>query len=119
MHRYTEVTNVINYQFGLYKLMKLYSLNYRQRPLTINKLLFTFIVHFNRVLLNYLLQKSNTVHDIKYSKTVAKSVAKCFGQSWPSSGEDVKVKFILEQAMKTQRGSRGISLYSFFNLGAR
>jgi hypothetical protein len=29
-----------------------------------------------------------------------------------------KVKFTLEQAMKAQRGSRGIA-YSFFNLGAR
>jgi hypothetical protein len=30
----------------------------------------------------------------------------------------VKVKFTLEQAMKAQRGSRGV-LYSFFNLSAK
>jgi len=32
-----------------------------------------------------------------------------------------KVKFTLEQAMKAQRGSRGVEvqLYSFFNLGVR
>jgi hypothetical protein len=31
----------------------------------------------------------------------------------------VKVKFTLEQATKAQRGSKGIQLYSFFNLGTR
>jgi hypothetical protein len=30
----------------------------------------------------------------------------------------IKLKFTLEQATKTQRGSRGIT-YSFFNVGAR
>ena len=29
-----------------------------------------------------------------------------------------KLKFTLEQAIKAQRGSRGV-LYSYFNLGAR
>jgi catalase len=33
-------------------------------------------------------------------------------------GKKVKVNFTLEQAMKAQRGSRGIALL-FFNLGAR
>jgi hypothetical protein len=33
-------------------------------------------------------------------------------------GAKVKVKFVLEHAMKAQRGSR-VYLYSFFNLGAR
>jgi hypothetical protein len=29
-----------------------------------------------------------------------------------------KIKFTLEQAMRARRGSRGITLYSYFNLGA-
>jgi len=32
---------------------------------------------------------------------------------------NIKVKFALEQATKTQRGSTGISLNSFLNLGTR
>jgi hypothetical protein len=31
--------------------------------------------------------KTNKVHNIKYSKTILIFVATCFGQSWPSSGE--------------------------------
>jgi hypothetical protein len=37
---------------------------------------------------------------------------------FPDGKEKVKAKFALEQAMKFQSGSRGIT-YSFFNLGAR
>jgi hypothetical protein len=46
----------------------------------------------------------------------------CFSFSvWFPSGikEQNKVNFALEQAMKAQKGNRGIQLYCFFNLGAR
>jgi hypothetical protein len=67
MHRYTQVTGIINYQSGLYKIHNVL----QSKPLTSLK---STIMYFHstcycRVLLNYSLQNYNTVQDVKYNKT--------------------------------------------------
>ena len=71
------------YQYCIYKFMRLYGLKHWHRRFTINrlKIIYFHSKYITALILNYLLHNCSNIHDVKYSRTVAKFVATCFGQS--------------------------------------